>query len=166
MSAYSEFFLGSSRSVVQLELIEIAHPSFEGTYRRVRNSRQDITVTLENGFSATFKYLPMRIRSLGVRDDLDAGISVDIGDVGDIISVQLERVQNDDAFNVKPTVVYRVYRSDDLAVPLAGPFNLEVTKISMNEQGASFQAIAPRLNDAATGELYRLDRFPMLRGML
>lgn len=166
MSAYSEFFLGSTRSVVRLELLEISHPAFLGTYRKVRNSRQPVTVTLETGASATFDYLPARIRLNGVRDDLDAGISVDFGELGDIIGVEIDRIDLFVLNYVRPKVIYREYRSDDLTQPLSGPFTLEIRKIAQNAEGATFEAAAPRLNDSQTGEIYRLDRFPMLRGFL
>ena len=65
MSAYSEFFLNSKSSVVQLELVEISHPNFTKVYRVVRNAVQGVTVKLETGANATFEYYPLRIENNG-----------------------------------------------------------------------------------------------------
>lgn len=67
---------------------------------------------------------------------------------------------------IKPTVKYRVYRSDDLTAPLDGPFTFEVVSIAFKKEGATLQCNAPRLNLVSTGEQYDMDRFPMLRGFL
>lgn len=67
---------------------------------------------------------------------------------------------------IKPIVKYRTYRSDDLSGPLAGPFAFDIDTCSFQKEGSTFQCSAPRLNLAATGEIYAMDRFPMLRGFL
>ena len=166
MSRYSEFFLGSKSSVVQLELVEISHPYFTKVYRIVRNSLQPVTVTLENSTAATFEYYPLKITSMGARTDLDSGFRIDLGDLGEVLPKELDSVAANNGFEIKPTVVYRTYRSDDLTQPLYGPFNLEIETFSFNNEGASFEAKAPSLNNNKTGELYSLARFPMLRGFL
>jgi len=166
MSAYSEFFLGSSASVIQLELLEISHPSFTKIYRTVRNARAGVTVTLETGESATFDWYPLRISSVGSRDDLTQSLKVDLGDLGAVLPQELDLVAAGDSFDVKPIVLYRTYRSDDLAVPLFGPLQLEVTTFAFKREGSSFEAKAPDLNASNTGELFTIERFPMLRGFV
>lgn len=167
MSRYSEFFLKSKASVVQLELVEISHPFFTQVYRRVRNSLQAVTVTLEDGVTeATFSYYPLKITSMGARTDLESGFRIDLGDLGEILPKELDAVAANDAFEVKPTLVYRTYRSDDLSEPLFGPVSLECSNFSFNSEGASFEAKAPSLNNNRTGESYLFERFPMLRGFL
>lgn len=166
MSDYSEFFLSSRSSVVQLELIEVSHPSFSQDYRVVRNAVNGVTVTLETLAEATFDYYPLRITSQGARDDLDQAFRIDLGDLGEVLPKELDAVAEADTFSTKPTVVYRTYRSDDLTKPLFGPLRLEVDTFSFKAEGSSFVARAPRLNDTGTGERYSLDRFPMLRGLL
>lgn len=166
MSDYTEFFLKSRASVVQLELLEVSHPSWSQTYRIVRNAADGVTVTLETAVTAEFDYYPARVTSMGSRSDLDVAFRVDLGDLGDIIPLELDAVADDDAFATKPQVLYRTYRSDDLSAPLFGPLVLEADAFSTKAEGTSFVARAPRLNDTSTGELYKLDRFPMLRGFL
>lgn len=166
MSTPAEFFLGSNRSVVQLETLEITHPSFSKAYRVVRNARKGITAKIESGSSVSFDYLPMKVTNSGARDDLDNGIQVSIGDLGQTIPKELDRVFNDNAFAVLPICTYRSYRSDDLTHILIGPYKFEIKAIAQDQQGATFEAKAPGLNQSKTGELYRIDRFAMLRGFL
>lgn len=166
MSAYSEFFLSGSRASIQLELIEISHPNFSKLYRKVRNARKGVTVTLEDSTIATFDYLPMAVKNLGNRDDLDNGVSVSFGDLGETLPKEIDRVTSNDGFGIKPTVIYRIYDSGNLSAPLYGPVRFEVKSFTFNRKGCTFEAKAPGLNFSATGLLYRLDAFPMLRGAL
>jgi hypothetical protein len=166
MSLYTEFFLKSRSSVVQLELLEISHPNFTQVYRIVRNASAGVTVTLETAAVETFSHYPCRIVSQGNRDDLDQAFRIDLGDLGEVLPLELDAVAQADGFATKPQVIYRTYRSDDLTQPLFGPLTLEVPSFAFKAEGASFTARAPQLNDTATGELYKLDRFPMLRGFL
>lgn len=166
MTTYAEFFLNSKSSVVQLELLEISHPDFTKVYRIVRNAVQGVTVTLETLASATFDYYPLKIENAGVRDDLDQAITINLGDLGEVLPKELDEVSSNSGFETKPLVVYRTYRSDDLTRPLFGPVVLEVTTFAFNREGSTFEAKAPSLNVNKTGELYKLDRFPMLRGFL
>lgn len=166
MSDYSEFFLNSSRAVVQLQLLEISHPSFSQTFYKVRNARLGVTVTHEDANSYEYDYLPMKITQLAVRDDLDTGISVQFGDLGEVLPNELDAIHVDDSYDIPPTVKYRTYRSDDLSAPLYGPLTLQIRNVSANKDGASFDAKAPRLNYGKTGEIYSMRRFPMLRGFI
>ncbi len=166
MTSYAEFFLKSKSSVVQLETLEISHPNFTKVYRVVRNAVQGVSVKLENGLSATFDYYPLSIENAGVRDDLDQAITINLGDLGEVLPKELDEISSNNGFGTKPTVVYRTYRSDDLTRPLFGPVLLEVTSFAFNREGSTFEAKAPSLNVNKTGERYKLDRFPMLRGFL
>lgn len=166
MPDITAFFLNSNKSVVQLELLEIYHPNFSKIYRIVRNYRKGITVVLETGESFPFQFVPTKITSSGARNDLDVGISVSFGDLGELLPQEIDNVLNADGFGVAPIVTYRTYRSDDLSGPLMGPFQFEIITLTQNLEGATFQAQAPGLNYSKTGELYRIDRFKMLRGFL
>lgn len=166
MKTYAEFFLKSKSSVVQLETLEISHPNFTKVYRVVRNAVEGIVVTLENGSFAAFDYYPLQIENAGVRDDLDQSIKINLGDLGEVLPKELDEVSSNAGFGTKPIVIYRTYRSDDLSRPLFGPVTLEVSTFAFNREGSTFEAKAPTLNINKTGEIYSLDRFPMLRGFL
>lgn len=163
--SYAEFFLAGRSNVVQLELLEVSHPAFSQTYRFVRNDTRGVTVTLETGEVAAFNYVPCRITSLGARDDLESGFRVELGDLGEILPQELDRVAAADAFETKPVLTYRTYRSDDLTTPLFGPLTLEIAEVPFRKEGAAFEARAPSLNVVQTGDVYSVDRYPSLRGL-
>ena len=164
MDRYADYFLNSSSSVVQLELLDITHNAFSRDYHVVRNSGRDgLTVTLETGQERDYEYYPLRINPVGVRGDLDAGLRIDLGDLGEIIPAEIENVKASSYFATKPVVTYRVYRSDDLSFPIFGPLVLEIIDINVSETGASFTASAPVISVLTTGEFYNYDT---LRGFL
>ena len=165
--AYINFFLNPQSSIAELELLELTHPDFSTVYRIVRNAVDGVTVTLETGAIEFFDYYPLAIEASTVREDLDYIINLKVGDLGEIIPNELDLVANAaNGFQVKPLLKYRSYRSDDLTAPMFGPLNLEVTEFNFVKDGAEFEAKAPLLNINRTGEVYTLDRFPMLRGFL
>jgi len=164
---YTEFFLGSNSKVAELETLQISHPNLSRTYWIVRNMRGGMTATLEGGVdTATFEYYPLKIAQRGVRADLDQGFSISIGDLGQTLPQELDAIEAANGFAVKPVVKYRTYRSDHLTEPLYGPVRVEIKSVTMGAEGATLEAVAPGLNSSKTGELYRIDRFPMLRGLL
>tara|TARA_Y100000034_G_C6821975_1_gene370298 strand:- start:554 stop:1051 length:498 start_codon:yes stop_codon:yes gene_type:complete len=165
MSDYAAFYLNSDSSVVQLELLRISHPNFSQVYHLVRNNSQGMTVAID-GQDQFFEYYPLQIKGIGNRDNLDFGLSIVLGDLGELLPQELDNVSTANGFEIKPEVTFWTYRSDDLTQPLFGPIYLEVTSISFNHDGANFEAKAPSLNVNRTGELYKLDRFPGLRSFL
>lgn len=166
MSTYAEFFLKSKSNVVQLELIEISHPAFTRVYRVVRNMVKGVTVTLETGAIETFSFYPLSIELGSSRDDLDQSMTINLGDLGEVLPKELDAVRLANYFNVKPKILYRIFRSDNLKEVMYGPILLEVDTFAFTREGAAFEAKAPSLNVNKTGELYKFDRFKMLRGFL
>jgi hypothetical protein len=166
MSAYTEFFLASASSVGELETIELSHPNFSRTYRIVRNYTGGINLTLETAATVFFEYYPLRIERAGNTSDLSQQFKVTIGDVGDTLPAELARVRAADAFVIFPTAKYRTYRSDNTTAPLVGPLSLVVLEVAQTAEGSVLTIEAPQANNARTGEVYSMDRFPMLRGLL
>lgn len=166
MSQYTEFFLNCPASIVQLELLEISHPNFTQTYYVVRNALAGVTVTHEDSTSHDYVYYPMEIKPNGLTDNLDQKLTITFGDLGEVLPAELDAVNSAGGFTIKPTLKYRTYRSDALSVPLFGPLVLELSNLSFTDKGLSFDAEAPKLNNLTTGELYTIDRFPMLRAFL
>lgn len=163
MSVYTEFFLNTDADVVQLELLEISHPNFSQVYRIVRNQMAGVTVTLEDSTVETFNFYPVLIKQSPQSDNLDQKLSITFGDLGEVLPAELDAVNSAGGFTIKPILKYRTYKSTDLSVPLYGPLIFELSNLSFDDKGVSFDATAPRLNSLTTGELYTLDRFPMLR---
>jgi hypothetical protein len=167
MSRYTDFFLNSRADAVQLDLLEITHPAFTQPYRIVRNARAGVIVDLSPGEQdVEFSYYPARVKHLGASDDLEAMIQVELGDLGEVLPLEIDAVEAAGAFLIRPVVRYWAYRSDDLSAPIFGPIVLEMPKLAHNREGAAFEARAPSLDVNRTGETYRLERFPMMRGFL
>jgi hypothetical protein len=166
MPDYIGFFLNSKTTIVQFETVELTHPSFSKIYRLVRNNMNGLTATLETAAVVNFDYCPMKIESRSMQDDLDYAVSIEIGDLGEIVPTELDSVEDADSFAIKPIMKYRLYRSDDLTSPMFGPIVLEVTEFAFNKTGCRFDAHAPLLNLLRTGEVYSIDRFSSLRGFL
>lgn len=166
MSDRSEFYLSGARSVARIELMEVTHPNFTKDYYLCRNVVEGVNVVLEDARRVYFGFYPIQIAPTTVSDDLDRGFTLTIGDTGDTLPTEIEAVYNADGFRVRPKFVYREYRSDNLTVPLAGPLNLEIADVTEGIEGFTFVASSPGANYSKTGELYRIDRFIMLRGTL
>lgn len=164
---YINFFLGSKSTVVELETLEISHPSWSQTYYVVRNAIDGLTATNENGEELTFDYYPLTLEGSAVKEDLDYVVKVKLGDLGEIIPTELDNTTQDPiGFNTKPTVIYRSYRSDDLSKPMFGPLLLQINEFNFTKEGAEFEARAPLLNINRTGEIYDLTRFYPLKKSL
>lgn len=166
MSDYTEFFLNSGSDIVELELLEISHSLFTETFRVVRNAVDGVTVIHEDAASTDYIYYPLRCSLTGPRDDLDHILRVELGDLGEIIPLQMDAIRDGDGFGEFPIVKYRTYRSDVLTAPLYGPLILEVRTFNFSREGSQFEAKAPTLNVNMTGENYLIARFPMLKGLL
>jgi hypothetical protein len=164
---YANFFLNSPSSVVQLETLQISHPSFSQTYWIVRNAMEGMKAYLEDTTTLqTFTYYPLGISRAGASDDLDQVLTITLGDLGQMIPQEIDRCVAAGTMGTRPVLVYRGYRSDNVNKPIDGPYTYEITTLGLAKTGATIKAGAPRLNLNLTGETYRMDRFPMLRGFL
>lgn len=164
-----DFFFNSTRATSMIEGLHISHPSFSREYFVVRNPNPWMRVQPlghGGGVVQEYQYLPLRLRPMESRGDLDFGIGVDLGDLGEIIPDELQRARDAGTHHIRPTAIYRAWRSDRLNEPMEGPIKLQVDQITRTRDGATFDAIAPHLNLTRTGETYSLERFPMLRGFL
>ena len=167
MSAYASFFFNSLSSVAQFDTIQFSHPSFSQTYSIVLNNVSGVQLTLETGASLFFNYLPLSIVPTGTSDDLDQTLKIQFGDLGTLIPQEIDNVIRAGTALTKPSLIYRLYRSDQLTAPMDGPYRFEITQVvTTAKNGAALLAQAPRLNLSQTGEVYRLNRFPALRSFL
>ena len=165
-SEYAAFFLNSKSSIVLLECIELIHPNFSQTHRVVRNMTDGVTVKHEDAIDYAYTYYPLKITRQGEIGDLDYGLQIEFGDLGGNLQLELDSVAANQGFDTKPVCKMRSYRSDDLTKPLHGPLTLEVNELAFNQDGAQFDAVAPLQNQRASGKIYTLNDFPMLRGFL
>jgi len=162
---YAKFFLNRKVDIYQLECIELSHPSFLNIYRVVRNHDQGVYVQHKEGSGQVFyEYLPMSIQRSGMLGDLDQTLTVSISGLGDVLPDEFERVIEGQYSDVKPSVNYRLYSSDNLNTPIHYLLGLKLSGISMNHKAVTFKAESPRLNTAKTGDIFALDRFSGLKG--
>lgn len=162
--SFVDFFLNAPPEAIELELFEITHPDFSQAYRYVRNARSGVTVTLPNEGQVAFEYRPCRIKRSRESDDILQAVSIDVGDPGDVLATENDRLIATDGYMEKPALRFWSFRSDDLTVPLVGPLRYEVIQISTKGAMASIQAQAPERNASGTGRVYTFADFPMLRG--
>lgn len=166
MPDLTDFYLNSNSDVVQFETIEISHPNFTRSYFFVRNNTAGLTATLETAASQVFEYYPMSITENGSSNDLDYSLNVELGDLGEVLPLEINAIAVANGLFVEPIVVYRTFRSDDLSSPMIGPINLKLKSFASNKVGSVFEAKADNANSQRTGELYTASRFPMLRAFL
>jgi hypothetical protein len=162
MSKLSDFFLNSKSTVIQYETLEISHPNFSKVYWLVRNASRGLTATIETNEIINFEYYPLNLTPTGSYDHLDNSIKIEMGDLGTVIPQELDLISKANGFLIKPIVKYRVFRSDDLNLPLDGPYVYQISTFTFNEKGCIFEAKAPSLNVLRTGEIYTIERFPGL----
>lgn len=166
-SQYVDFYLGSSTAEIELHTLQISQVSFSKVYRFQPYYRQGLWLRDESSEKQFFEWMPMRLEPLGDRGNLDFGLSVTFGDLGEILPDEIERARSAGTLLKKPAVVvYRIYRSGNLEAPMYGPITLQAKTINRTSEGAQFEAKAPHLNVNKTGMLYRTDLFPMLLGYL
>ncbi|WP_286938879.1 DUF1833 family protein [Achromobacter sp. UBA4530] len=164
---YIDFFFGAPQSAAELQTLEISQPSFSQVWRLQSHYREGFWARLETGEQAFFQYVPMRLRPLEERANLDFGLTVTLGDLGEILPDEIQRARSAGTLRTNPpTVKYRAYRTDNLEEPMFGPVSLQARQIARSEDGAKFSATAPEVNANKTGVLYRTDVYPMLQGFL
>ncbi|ADP17334.1 hypothetical protein AXYL_04014 [Achromobacter xylosoxidans A8] len=164
---FVDYFFGAPRNAVGLETIEISQPSFSQVWRLQANFRDGLWARVESGELVFFRYVPLLLKLLEDRGTLDFGISVTVGDLGEILPDEIQRARVAGTLRTSPPkVVHRTYRSDNLERPMFGPIVLQAQPITRSRDGAQFDATAPQVNTSKTGVPYRTDLFPMLRGFL
>lgn len=164
---YIEFFLNSSATLVQYETLQIFHNAFSKQYFLVRNNSQGITARLETGFLINFEYYPLRITFKETLDNLDYGITIILGELGELLPTEINNVLNSSEYsNAKPILRYRSYRSDNLELPMFGPIELEIEAMNFTKESTTIEAVARRFNQIGTGLRYTIEDFPTLAAAL
>ena len=164
MTDYTAFFLNGPSNVIAYDTFEISHSQFTQTYRVVRNATSGLTATLEDGSEVTFDWYPVQITRPDKNDTLDQVLTIEFGDLGEVLPAEIDAVYNADAMDEKPTIKYRAFRSDDLSAPMLGPLEFDVEGIAYTKDGAGLRAASKRLQRFGTGVAYTFDLFDTLKG--
>lgn len=162
MIDYTSFFLNSSSQVMKLECVEIDHPSFTKPFRFVKNNVNGLIVS-ENSKQVHYEYQPMSIQRSTVSNDLDQKLALTLADVDDQFIQSVVAARLGEHWNVRPSLKWRLYRSDDLTRSMISLQTLQVADLSKDATGkCTFDAKAPELNNSKTGEIYNREKFKLL----
>ena len=159
MTALSEFYLGRGVETDLFDCFTISHPDMTREYRFC--VQKAVTVEAD----VDYEFLPATATFNTTTDDLDVEMTLQLGDLGEIMAAEVDAILDADSME-KPTLVYRAYRSDDLTTPLIDPITLEVPRVTYDLAGSNIEARSRRLSLNRTGEIYDMRRFPMQRGFL
>ncbi len=161
MTDYTAFFLNNSGGVVPLECLEISHPSLSKTFRYIRNDEDGMMIG-----GNFYQYQPMSIKRSNVTNDLEQKLSITLADMEDELMTAIENIRSSAYPRVKPQIIFKIYRDDDLSNPMFEMQTLEIPIISKDSTGlVTFDAQAPELNSVKTGRLYTFEEYPLLRGI-
>ena len=159
-----EYWLRGRHDDVRLECIEIKHPSFSRDYRFVRNHADGVRVRYEDKVYRDHEPLPLTIRAGQSADNLQQSFTIGIGDVGEIMPFEIDRLRRGQHSTTRPTLNYRVYLTSDLTEPMTSVRGLEITDNQPQKRGAVFKCQAKQLNKTSTGVIFTIDLVPTLRG--
>lgn len=145
----------------QYEVVIISHSKFSKTYYLVIDNLP-LTANLQDGTLVTFE--PASISSTNAQNtnDLDQLASFTIADVNNELDAELDRIPLGDP--EVPTVTYGIYHSDYLDEPVEWVV-YDVKNVPQEKGVFTINTGVPDLNRDQTGEVFDLDRFPMLRGL-
>lgn len=166
MPDYNAFFLNSPSSAVQLDTLEIAHPSFSQTFWLVRNKSDGLTATLETDASQFFEYVPFALIESPIDETLEYELRIALGDLSQIMPPEVDRMVAAGTIKTPPTVTFRRFTSDDLSAPMVGPIALEMVEPTVTFEGMTFVARPRSANRVSTGLIYNFQQFPTARGLL
>lgn len=162
-----DYFFAAPRGAAQLQTVVISQPDFSQVWSLQSCYRDGFWARLETGEQMFFQYVPMLLKPLEDRGTLDFGMSITVGDLGEILPDEIQRARAAGTLRTSPpTVVYRSYRSDNLDRPMLGPITLRAQPITRSREGAQFDATAPQVNISKSGMLYRPDLFQTLWGFV
>ncbi|MBR7715539.1 DUF1833 family protein [Acinetobacter nosocomialis] len=153
----------SSGPVGLMECVEISHPNWPRVLRYIVNGSEPMDLTHEDGQSYTYSYAPLNITRGNEEENLDQKIAAAIGDLGSEIPDLVDLIFKDE-IRVSPTLNYRSYIIGKYDKPCFIVKDLEITVITRDWKGTSFEAQAPGLNDSGNGEIYSASTDPSLEG--
>lgn len=157
---YIDFYLNSRSDDVYIETVEFSHSAFSKSFFLVRNVVDGITLKLEDGREQFFEYLPLNIRDKSANGSLDFGTGIDLGDLGELIPQEIDRIDTADMRHIKPTLVRRDYRYSTLEMIRFE--RLAIPALNRSYEGASVEGGAPALNSTVVGLRQTVERIPML----
>ena len=159
-----DFFLRGDHDSFLVQAVEVTHPAFTKNYYFVKNIAKGARLGHGDGIFQDYQYAPIAIQKSKTSDNLDQSIDINVGDLGETFSQEINNVlENENYRAIKPIVNYREYNSKDLTSPMITIHGLEATEFTLKETGAGFKCRAKQLNITSTGNVFTLDEFLALR---
>lgn len=160
MSA-DDFYLKATSGIARIDAIELSHPDFPTVYLQNYDDEADLELLI-GGMTRLHKYAQFDIGRGNSAPDLEQSFTVNLFEEVDEINVLI-----DSASHLQPVKFrWRWYRSDDYSAPIETVEALTISNIAFNGDGFSFTASAEPLNSVATGKIYTLEDYPMLKGTI
>lgn len=165
--AIKEAYATSPSNIVQIESIELNHPSLAGSVYLVK-AQQDLILGLEDGYneqtpgpSVLFTACSFGIKRPAVNADGLQELQLTIDNVDRRISDFVKQTTN---FTTEVKCIYRLHLSTDLTSPqLVPPLELTLSDIEIGDIQVSARAsVSDLVNKTFPSENYTRRRFPGL----
>lgn len=159
MSDQNNFFLTDTSGVLLINTIEMTHPDFSAPMLYQCDIIDSDLITSQG----TFKYQIFEAERGNITSDLDQSVSITFVDFDDAFMQTVTSINK----AIPIELIFRQYREDDLTSPLDFIQTLRIKNISADEYGkATFSATAEQLNNVATGVIYTLEDYPLMKGLI
>jgi len=167
--AYKKFLASAPIEQREFRTIELYHPSFLSILRFVQDT-QDQTLTLEAtaprdpSLPTVFTAISMVIEEPQETQDADPVLTVNLGGVGAEVQDQVDLIIGEEVLT-PIECIYRKFYSGDLSAPVV-VLSLSVSTIRFEGYTkVAFTAEDIDFANKISGELYTIERFPMLAGV-
>jgi hypothetical protein len=158
------FVLDGPASAAYAETVVLSHSAWSKEYRVVRNVIKGCEARLEDDSVVEFEYYPLAVRLPVSRSGLALDLTVELGDLGEVVPSELDRVRESGRTLERPVLTYRAFRSDALLDgPIVGPWRLEVYSVAVTAGLSVLSARTRASSPARTGLTYTRRLFPTLR---
>ena len=167
--AYRRFLASAPTAQREYRTIELYHPSFSSVLRFIQDA-EDQALTLESaapreaGDSVLFSAISMVIEEPQETEEADPVLTVNLGGVGGEVQDQVNAITGEDALT-PIECIYRKYYSGDIDSPVI-VLSLSVSTIRFEGYTrVAFTAEDIDFANKLSGEIYTIERFPMLVGV-
>lgn len=159
--AYERLLASQPENEKYYETIVLSHSKFSKTYYLVRETIP-VTARLITGETVTFEPASIAPTNAVNTNDLDQSATFTISDLDNVLDTELDNIPFGDTES--PKVGYGIYHSEYLDEPVEYT-EYDVKSVPQKKGLFTIKCGAPDLNSDETGEVFDLDRFPMLRGL-
>lgn len=144
-----------------IECVEISHSKWSSVQRFVTNSNLNLVLKHEDSQSFEYVFAPLNISKTAESGNLDQGLNIKIGDVGELIPDLIDLILDDEDIEL-PKVNYRAYFIGQYDSPVVVARALDLESITRDWKGSECEVVAPGLNDNGNGEVYSASTDPSL----